>query len=187
MFETPTVDVSEIRTVLTDAGHTAAGFATLAVKRANDFRLDFATRYEDQLNGFRKQALVVVERVESMRSDVEAAVEPVVARVVDRLPQPAQKVVNQVTETTKDFQARAHGFVVSALTVEETVAKSKATVGKPTTAKAATTTKAAPKRTNAAKPSAKTAPKKTSPKKASVKATAKKATKKVAAKKTAKK
>ena len=45
MFETPTLDIQELRSVLTDAGHTAVGFATMAAKKANDVRLDLNGRY----------------------------------------------------------------------------------------------------------------------------------------------
>ena len=86
MFETPTIDIQEIRSTLTEAGNTAAGFAVLAAKRANDLRLDATSRYSSQINEFRKQALVVVNRVESVRADMEAAVEPTLTKVLDRLP-----------------------------------------------------------------------------------------------------
>ncbi len=145
MFETPTLDIQELRSVLTDAGHTAVGFATMAAKKANDVRLDANDRYEDSILDFRKQALVLVKRVESVRADVEARVEPVVAKVVDRLPKPAQKIFNDATDAAKDLQAKSYDFVVKALTVEApakpATPTAKATPGK---AKPAAKAKAAP-------------------------------------------
>jgi hypothetical protein len=122
MFETPTIDIQEIRSTLTEAGNTAAGFAVLAAKRANDLRLDATSRYGSQINEFRKQALAVVNRVESVRSDMEAAVEPTIAKVIDRLPAPAAKVAAQAQEAVKSFQVKAHDMVVEALTSEAPLA-----------------------------------------------------------------
>jgi hypothetical protein len=142
MFETPNLDIQDIRTALTEAGHTAAGFATLAVKRAVELRADVANRYEDQIMDLRKQTLAVVNRVEAVRADVEATVEPLISRVVDRLPAPAAKVVYQVQDATKDLQARAHDFVVSTLTVDDVPAAKQptATAAKTTATKVAATT-----------------------------------------------
>ncbi len=168
MFETPTIDIQDIRTALTEAGHTAAGFATLAVKRAVEIRSDVANRYEDQIAGLRKQTLAVVQRVEAVRVDVEATVEPMIARVVDRLPAPAAKVVNQVQDATKDLQARAHDFVVSTLTVEESAPVKKQPATQATTQ---ATTQAAAKSTATA---TKTVKKKTVAKKSTAKKSASK-------------
>jgi hypothetical protein len=123
MFETPTIDIQEIRSTLTEAGNTAAGFAVLAAKRANDLRLDATSRYSSQINEFRKQALVVVNRVETVRADMEAAVEPTLSKVLDRLPAPAAKVAAQAQEAVKSFQVKAHDMVVEALTAEVPAAK----------------------------------------------------------------
>jgi hypothetical protein len=161
MFETPTIDIQEIRSTLTEAGNTAAGFAVLAAKRANDLRLDATSRYSTQINEFRKQALVVVNRVESVRADMEAAVEPTINKVLDRLPAPAAKVAAQAQEAMKSLQVKAHDMVVEALTVEIPAAKtttndqSKPAAAK-TAAKAAKTVKtAAAKSPKATKPVAK--------------------------------
>lgn len=139
MFETPTIDIQEIRSTLTEAGNTAAGFAVLAAKRANDMRLDATSRYSTQINEFRKQALVVVNRVESARADMEAAVEPTLTKVMDRLPAPAAKVAAQAQEAVKSFQAKAHDMVVEALTAEVPTPKAPAakTAAKPSVAKTA--------------------------------------------------
>jgi hypothetical protein len=166
MRETPTLDIQEIRSVLTDAGHTAVGFAALAYKKAIDVRHDLTDRYEESFVDFRKQALVAVKRAESVRSDVEARIEPVVAKVVDRLPEPAQKLVNDATEAAKGFQGKSYDFVVKALTVDAparktaTSVKSKATSVKTGTARAtktAATKTAAATRSAARKAGVKTA------------------------------
>lgn len=157
MFETPTIDIQEIRSTLTEAGNTAAGFAVLAAKRANDLRLDATSRYSSQINEFRKQALVVVNRVESVRADMEAAVEPTLTKVLDRLPAPAAKVAAQAQEAVKSFQVKAHDMVVDALTAETPVTKTSA----PKTATAKTVATPAAKATATAKTTAKTTAKKT--------------------------
>ena len=165
MFETPTIDIQELRSTLTEAGNTAAGFAVLAAKRANDMRLDATSRYSTQINEFRKQALVVVNRVESARADMEAAVEPTLTKVMDRLPAPAAKVAAQAQEAVKSFQAKAHDMVVEALTAEVPTPKAPAakTAAKPSVAKTAIVKKTVSKTAVAktAKSAAKTAVAKT--------------------------
>jgi hypothetical protein len=159
MFDSQILDIQELRSVLTDAGHTAVGFAAMAAKKANDVRLDLTDRYEDSFDGLRSQALVAVKRVETVRADMEARVEPVIAKMIDRLPEPAQKVVNDTTEAAKDLQARSYEFVVKALTVTQPTkaAATKAAAPKAATPKAATP-KAAPKKSVAKKAVAKKAP-----------------------------
>ena len=171
MFENQTTDMQEIRTVLTDAGHTAVGFATMAAKKANDVRLDFTGRYDDSLVDLRHQALEIVKRAESVRVDVEARVEPVMTKVVERLPQPAQKLIQDAAEAAKELQSKSYQFMVKSLSPE---------------AKAPVSQKAA--KTAAPKPAAKTtAPKAATAKAATAKAAAVKATvKKVAVKKAVK-
>lgn len=117
MFENG-IDPKEIRTVLTDAGHTAAGFAALAAKKAVEVRTDLTERYETQLTETRKVALDVVNRLQDVRTTMEARVEPVVAKMTERLPEPAQKVIADMTAARKTFQAKAHQFVVKAITAE---------------------------------------------------------------------
>ena len=118
MFENQTIDMQEIRTVLTDVGHTAVGFATMAAKKANDVRLDFTGRYDDSLVDLRHQALEIVKRAESVRVDVEARVEPVMTKVVERLPQPAQKLIQDAAEAAKELQSKSYQFVVKSLSPE---------------------------------------------------------------------
>ncbi len=138
MFETPTLDIQELRSVLTDAGHTAVGFATMAAKRANDVRLDLNDRYDEQTKDLRTNMLTVVEKFADVRTKVEARIDPVIETLTDRLPAPARKVVENLTDSVKEAQAKAHKFVVDALTVEasKTVAKP---VVKPSAKKTATT------------------------------------------------
>jgi hypothetical protein len=162
MFETPTIDIQEIRSTLTEAGNTAAGFAVLAAKRANDLRLDATSRYSTQINEFRKQALVVVNRVESVRADMEAAVEPTINKVLDRLPAPAAKVAVQAQEAMKSLQVKAHDMVVEALTVEIPAAKT-ATNDQSMPAAAKTAAKTAAKAAKTVKTAAAKSPKATKP------------------------
>ena len=143
MYETPTLDIQELRSVLTDAGHTAVGFATMAVKKANDVRLDLSDRYEEQTKDFRSNLLTVVERFADVRTKVEARVDPVLETITDRLPAPARKVVENLTDSVKGAQDKAHQFVVSALTVEApkavaNVKSAKASPAKPATKKVVT-------------------------------------------------
>ncbi len=118
MFETPALDIQELRSVLTDAGHTVVGLATMAAKKANDVRLDVSDRYEEQTADFRSNLLTVVEKLADVRTKVEARVEPIVESLTDRLPAPARKVVETMTESVKDAQSKAHRMVVDALTVD---------------------------------------------------------------------
>ena len=143
MFEN-LMDPKEIRTALTDAGHTVAGFATLAAKKATEVRSDVAERYEAQLAESRKAALNVVTRIEGARTSFEAKVEPVVAKVTDRLPEPAQKVIADMTEARKSFQIKAHEFVVKAITVAIPMAKAPATKARTAKAAASKARRAAP-------------------------------------------
>ena len=167
MFETPTLDIQELRSVLTDAGHTAVGFATMAAKKANDVRLDFNGRYDEQTKDLRTNMLTVVEKFADVRTKVEARIDPMIETFAERLPAPARKVVVNLTDSVKEAQNKAHQFVVDALTVEAT----KPAVKKPTvsakaakTAKAPVATKTSAKKTVAKKTAAKkTAAKRTAP------------------------
>ena len=171
MFETPTLDIQELRSVLTDAGHTAVGFATMAAKKANDVRLDLNGRYDEQTKDLRTNMLTVVEKFADVRTKVEARIDPMIETFAERLPAPARKVVENLTDSVKEAQNKAHQFVVDALTVEAT----KPAVKKPTvsakaakTAKAPVATKTSAKKTVAKK----TAAKKTAAKKTAAKRTA---------------
>jgi hypothetical protein len=185
MFETPALDMQELRSVLTDAGHTVVGLATMAAKKANDVRLDMSDRYEEQTADLRSNLLTVVEKFADVRTKVEARVEPVIESFTDRLPAPARKVVETMTESVKDAQDKAHRMVVDALTVEVPVAKpATKTAAKPATPKTAarkTAKTTAAKKIAVKKPVAKTSTAKTSTAKAAAtKAPAKKAARKAA-------
>ncbi len=138
MFENPTLDIQELRTVLTDAGHTAVGFATMAAKRANDVRLDLNDRYDEQTKDLRTNMLTVVEKFADVRTKVEARIDPVIETFAERLPAPARKVVENLTDSVKEAQAKAHRFVVDTLTVEAPKAAAKPVVT-PSAKKTATT------------------------------------------------
>lgn len=118
MFETPTLDIRELRSVFTDAGHTAVGFAAMAAKKANDVRLDLNDRYDEQTKDLRTNMLTVVERLADVRTKVEARIDPVMETFTERLPAPARKVVENLTDSVKEAQSKAQQFVVDALTVE---------------------------------------------------------------------
>lgn len=159
MFEN-ILDPKEIRSTLTDAGHTAAGFAALAAKKAIEVRSDLAGRYGTQLADVRTNALDMVQRAETARTEFEQRFEPIVAKMTERLPEPAQKVIADLTETRKTFQAKAHDFVVKTISADlPRTPKSSAAAAAPTpkrTVKSSASTTA--RKTPAAKtPAAKTA------------------------------
>jgi hypothetical protein len=125
MFETP-IDLTEIRSTLTDAGHTVVGFATLALKKSNEVRLDVSKKYEAQISDLRSQALTLAERAGETVSEIEDRVEPMVNRVTDRLPAPAASMARTLQSQGKAFRHKAHAAVVDALTVDAPVAKAPA-------------------------------------------------------------
>ncbi len=149
-----TFDMQEIRSVITDAGQTAAGVGKKAVEMVNEVRSDLTSRYETQVSDARKQALSFVNTIESARETVEARIEPMVSKVTEMLPTPAQKVIETATESIKSIQVKAHDMVVKALSEETVVAKS----AKSAATKVASAAKAA------TKPAAKATPKKSSTK-----------------------
>ena len=164
MFENPTIDIQELRSVLTDAGHTAVGFATMAAKKANDVRLDLNGRYEEQSKDFRTNMLTVVEKFADARTKVEARIDPMIETFAERLPAPARKVVENLTDSVKEAQAKAHQFVVDALTVEAPKPAAKKPSAKATKAPGATKTAAKKTAAKAVKaPVAKKAPAKKAP------------------------
>jgi hypothetical protein len=122
MFESP-IDLTEIRSALTDAGHTVVGFATLALKKSNEVRLDVTKKYEAQISDLRSQALTLAERAEETVSEIEDRVEPIVNRVTDRLPAPAASVARTLQSQGKALRHKAHEAVVDALTVDAPTAK----------------------------------------------------------------
>ena len=167
MFETPTLDIQELRSVFTDAGHTAVGFATMAAKKANDVRLDARDRYDEQTKDLRTNMLSVVEKFADVRTKVEARIDPMIETFAERLPAPARKVVENLTDSVKEAQSKAHQFVVDALTVEapkpavkKTATPSAKAAGAPVTKKTAAKKTATPSATKRAPVAKKTAPRK---------------------------
>ena len=75
MFESP-LDLTELRSVLTDAGHTAAGFATLAAKKSTELRADFNDRYAKRASDARTRAVDAANRYDAVVTKVEARLEP---------------------------------------------------------------------------------------------------------------
>ncbi len=180
MYETPTLDIQELRSVLTDAGHTAVGFATMAAKKANDVRVDLNGRYDEQTKDLRANMLTVVEKLADVRTKVEARIDPMIETFAERLPAPARKVVENLTDSVKEAQAKAHQFVVGALTVEAPKAAAKKATPSAKVAKTPATRSSAAKKTAAKTASA---AKKTATKTASAATKTAPAAKKTAAKK----
>lgn len=156
---TTTPDLAKLRTALTDAGHTAAGFATLAAKKAIEARADLLERakridaaldprVKARLDEARSRTLTVIDRVDEARVAVERKVEPVVDRVTARLPEPARKVAGDLRTLRHTAEERTSALVRQAITLE-TATVAKATAAKATVKKAAAkaTTKTAAKKT----------------------------------------
>ncbi len=157
-FELP----SDLNKSLTDIGHTAVGFATLAAKRANDARLDTNMRFKPQVIEARKRALQVVETLQTARLRVESAVEPLVDLAVDRLPENVQDTVGEIRKSRVEFAAKAHDGVVKLIkfaTAVPVVPMAKTAKTTRTTAKAVRTTKSAAKSATKAVRSATAKPK----------------------------
>ena len=157
-FELP----SDLNKSLTDIGHTAVGFATLAAKRANDARLDTNVRFKPQVIEARKRALQVVETLQTARLRVESAVEPLVDLAVDRLPENVQDTVGEIRKSRVEFAAKAHDGVVKLIkfaTAVPVVPMAKTAKTTSTTAKAVRTTKSAAKSATKAVRSATAKPK----------------------------
>ena len=139
-FELP----SDINKSLTDAGHTAVGFAATAAKRANDARLDTNARFQPQLVEARKRALELVENFDAARVRIESTVEPIVAAAVDRLPENVQDAVAEYRKVRVELVAKAHQNVVKAIEFATAVPVApKAGTSRATTAKAKKAPKAA--------------------------------------------
>jgi hypothetical protein len=198
MFES-SFDLSQIRSALTDTGHTIVGFATLAIKKGTEVRFDVAKKFGpqiDQINGqineLRGQALLLAERADETASEIEDRVEPLVHRVTDRLPAPAASLARTIQTQGKALRHKAHEAVVDVLTIGDAPAKpaksaksaiAGKTVSEPAKpAKKATARKVVAKKASAKKVVAKSAP--TAKKVVAKKATA---TKTVAKKAVAKK
>jgi hypothetical protein len=158
---------------LTDAGHTAVGFAAMAAKKANDNRLDVNARFEPQVRDLRKSAINAVKAVKAARVKVNETVDPMIDRLVERLPETISETVAdtvaEVRKVTRGAAGTAEGRLIDVIEFATAIP-----------AKAVRrTTPTATKKGPASKP----APKKTAEKKAAV---AKPATKKTAVKNTKK-
>ena len=174
MFETP-IDLTEIRSVLTDAGHTAVGFATLAAKKGNEIRLDASKKYESQISGFRAQAIALANRADATASELEDRFVPVVTKLTDRLPGPVGKVAHDLADQGKALRHEAHKLVVKVLSSDVVSAAPTASAS---AAKSAARSTAAPKAAaKAAKPAAAKATKVATAKVTKVATAAKSATK----------
>lgn len=188
MFES-TIDLTEIRSVLTDAGHTVVGFATLALKKGNDVRLDTAKTFGSQIGDLRLQALALVEKVDETATELEERFEPLVSRMSERLPAPAASAALTLQQQGRALRHKATDVVVSALRSDASpVATSRPGATRTATAPVKTAKKTTKKTTTAKKPVAKAAAKatpkaSTAPK--SVKKTVKTTVEKTAAKATA--
>lgn len=150
-FELP----ADLTKSLTDASHTAVGFATLAAKRANDARLDANARFEPQVLEARQRALTVVETIETARVRVETTVDPLVERAVERLPENVQDAVSEYRRMGKELAARAHDGAVRAIEFATAVPVTAA----PKAAPAAAAPKAKAPKAAAPKTAPKSAPK----------------------------
>ena len=144
MFES-TIDLTEIRSVLTDAGHTVVGFATLAFKKGNEVRLDTAKTFESQFGDLRSQALAFIEKADEAASEIEDRLEPLVNRMSERLPAPAASVALTLQHQSRALRTRAHDVVVGALRNESGEKSSPAAKSPPRAAKKASVAKAGTK------------------------------------------
>ncbi len=144
MFES-TIDLTEIRSVLTDAGHTVVGFATLAFKKGNEVRLDTAKTFESQFGDLRSQALAFIEKADEAASEIEDRLEPLVNRMSERLPAPAASVALTLQHQSRALRTRAHDVVVGALRNESGEKSSPAAKSPARAAKKASVAKAGTK------------------------------------------
>jgi hypothetical protein len=149
---------------LTDAGHTAVGFAALAGKKLNDNRLELNGRFEPQVREARKSALAAAKSVRETRVRVQETVDPIVDRVIERLPETiadtTSETVAELRKTTRQFATQADRKVVEliefATAVPTKAVRRPAAAASAKTASAKTASaKAAPATKRTAKPAAK--------------------------------
>ncbi len=168
----------DLSTSITDAGHTAVGFATMAFKRANDARLDVNAKYEPQVRELRKNAIGIVKSAAVARQRVESAIDPVLDRAVERLPETLQDSAAEIRKVSRQAAIASERRIVDVIEFA-TAVPTKAVRRTVKPAEATVSSKKSP-----AKKAANTAPK-SSAKKATT-STVKKSTKKVTAKRTTK-
>jgi hypothetical protein len=93
---------ADVSAKLTEAGHTAVGFAAMAAKQANDSRLELNARFEPQVRDLRKNAVGTIKSVSAARAKVADTVDPIVDRLIERLPDTmAESVAESVAEVRK--------------------------------------------------------------------------------------
>jgi hypothetical protein len=164
----------DLSTTLTDASHTAVGFATMAFKRVNDARLDVNAKYEPQVRELRKNAIGVVKTATVARHRVESAIDPVLDRAVERLPEALQDSAAELRKVSRQAAISSERRIVNVIEFA-TAVPTKAVRRTVKDAETTTFAKKAP-----AKTTAKSAPK------SATKKTVKESTKKVTAKRTTK-
>jgi hypothetical protein len=120
---------------LTDASHTAVGFATMAMKRANDNRLDVNAKFEPQVRELRKSALGAIKAVRVVRERVETTIDPLFDRAVERFPEAVQDTVAELRKVSRQAAATAESRMVEAIEFVTAI---------PTKAVRRTTTKSTP-------------------------------------------
>ena len=99
----------DVTAKLTDAGHTAVGFAAMAAKQANDSRLELNGRFEPRVRDLRKNAVGTVKSVSAARLRLAETVDPIVDRMVERLPDTvAETIADTVAEVRKVSRQTAH-------------------------------------------------------------------------------
>jgi hypothetical protein len=160
---------TQLSTQLTDAGHTAVGFAAMAAKQANDSRLDFNARFEPQVRDFRKSAVKTVKTVASARNRVASTVDPLIDRLVERIAERLPETVSEnateymsevrkvVNQTAESFEGRVIEVIEFATAIPaKAVRRPVAPVAKSTSAKSTSAKSTSAKSTSAKSTSAKT-------------------------------
>jgi hypothetical protein len=144
--------LDDLRSTLTDAGHTVVGFATIAAKKAADLRQDFVTNVADRtevderlvatvkpfIGVARQRAFQLVSTMEDVTAGIDARIDPMVDAATDRLPnqvaKPVHEAVVELRRVRTEVRGRAHDIadkVFSAPAVKTTRASASTT--KPTT------------------------------------------------------
>jgi polyhydroxyalkanoate synthesis regulator phasin len=112
----PNLPTDSVTSSITDAGHTAVGFAAMAAKKANDSRLDFNAKFESQVREARKNALAAANTVRTARNRVQTTVDPLVDRAIERLPEvvaeTAAETVSEVRKSSRKLASQADRKVV---------------------------------------------------------------------------
>ena len=144
--------IDDLRSTLTDAGHTVVGFATLATKKAIEVRNDLLARTTlddrlvERLDVAKDRAKQLVTTIESATAGLDARIDPLVDGVTGRLPKPAGAPVRQaVTELRKvrsEVRTRAHDLTMRVIDADLPLVSAKP-ASKGSSAAKATATKTA--------------------------------------------